>query len=45
MSDIDMESAVAALSATLPEEDFDGGVAEDVIEVSEDNPDVESFTG
>jgi hypothetical protein len=46
MSDIDMESAVAALSATLPEVGYDDGmVAAEGVEAVEDNPNVESFTG
>ena len=45
MSDIDVESAVAALSADLPDEIYDGGDVVDEVYDGEDNPSAESFTG
>lgn len=44
MSDVDLDGALEALEAELPDE-FDPVEASDSVEMGGDNPDVESFTG
>lgn len=44
MSDVDMDGALGALEADLPDE-VDLVEASDLVQSGEDNPDVESFTG